>query len=153
MSTPSGAPVPAPFPLPPSRRPSPWLSRRPEPLALPCTARALSSPSETRGGPSWRSLSPPHSAGSGDSTPPEIAEKRGRECQPPPLSASLATPRWLALGTQPSELLPAQRPPGPGARARLTRGAGLLCERPSAADSPAARSSFSATRAQPIPGA
>nr|XP_030696489.1 uncharacterized protein LOC115844019 [Globicephala melas] len=34
----------------------------------------------------------------------------------------------------------------------MTGGAGFLRERPSAADSPAARSSFSATRAQPLPG-
>lgn len=113
----------------------------------------------SRGGQGWEAspgaASPPSllPAGSGDSPPPETAEKLGRERQPRPLSASLATPRRRARGTQPSEWLPARRPRSPGARARRRRGAGFLRERPSTADSPAACSTFSATQTQPLPGA
>lgn len=112
--TPSGTPVHA--PCPPPRRQSPRRSRRPRPLALPSTAVALRS----RGGGTGR----PFPSGLSPITPRRLrglpAPGNRRETRPRmPAQATLrllGDPCTPALGTQPSELLPAQRPPGPGAR-------------------------------------
>ena len=131
----------------------PGLSSRPDPSRV--LRVALWSLVGRRGEARPGAASPPssHPAGSRDSPPPETAEKLGRERQPWPLSASLATPRRRAIGTQPSELLPVRRPLSPGARAEWRRAAGFVRERPSTADSPAACSTFSATQTQPLAGA
>lgn len=95
---PAGESLPLPT-LPPPSQPSLRRSSGPSPWRL-----------QTRGSQtSWlRGEALPgaasrgsHPAGSGDSPPPETAEKLGQECQTRPLSASSATPRRL-----PSELSP-----------------------------------------------
>ncbi|XP_077822541.1 uncharacterized protein LOC114672645 [Macaca mulatta] len=89
---PLGTPDPAPSaPLPPPRRPSPRRSPGPRLLAL-VSKRFSGARAAARGGSPGAAFPRPHPAGSGDSPPPETAEKLGQERQPRPLSASSATP-------------------------------------------------------------
>lgn len=64
-----------------------------------------------RGGPSRAASPPSHPAGSGDSPPPETADKLGRECQSRPLYAFSATPaRRPSEPSPPSCYLPSAHP-------------------------------------------
>ena len=101
--TPSGTPVPAPCHPPP-----PTQAAVSSAVAKAQTPRASfhrsgsPQPGRRHGEALPGAASPPsHPAGSGDSPPPETAEKLGRECQPRPFHASSATP-----ARRPSELSP-----------------------------------------------
>lgn len=110
-------PRPRPFPPSPPTRGPLWRSPGPRPLAMRFLPQ-YRSPAAARGG-----LSGGASPGImprrllGDSRPPQTAEKsRARNASPSTLRLP-GDPRRPAVGTQPSQSLPAQRPPGPEARA------------------------------------
>lgn len=161
---PSGEPLRAPAPrpqpppelphprptLPPPRRQAPRASRGPTLPGLPrkwfSGARAVA-----WGGPSWPSLSSitPRRL-RGLPAPGNRGETRPG-CRPRPLSASSDTPRRPAFGTPHPALLPARRPPRPGARAAGRRAQGSSAKGPWPPLT--CRRSFSATGTRSLPGA
>lgn len=152
-SSPPRAPIPAPSrpcPLPDGlRRGGP---RGPDP-SRPASA-SLEPGRAGRGGQSPRGLSPIITPRRLWGLPAPGNRGETRPGMPAPATFRLlGYPRRRAIGTQPSELLSVRRPLTPEREAERRRRAGLVRERPSAAHSPAACSTFSATQTQPLPGA
>ena len=142
----------SPLPPIPTHAGSPWRSPGPRPLALPSTAVALRSPGGCAGRPFPAGPLPAsYPAGSwGLPAPANLRETRPGM----PAPSTLRLPGDPPQAGRRNSALPVATCPAParpGSRSR--RGAGFLRQRSSAAHSPAARSSFSATRAQPLPGA
>lgn len=142
--------APAPHPAPTRAAGAP-ASPGPTPPAS--TQVLLRSPAAARGGPSWHSLCP--------ITPRRLPGlpapgNRGETRPGPPARATLApaaTPRGSACGAPHPRVATCPAPSPHGSAGPERARAGLPSRRPAAAASPAAGSSFSAARTQPLPGA